>query len=101
MVFRGSLLRRSLTGGDRPKLKKIHPLIVMARQRFFQKAHGLSQSFLQGGISVVVAGWNLRWDLRWHRRDRIPHQSAVAQPTLANHKAGQNRGARPLRKQKR
>src|SRR5579863_104565 len=106
MVSRGSLvrrsvIRRSVTGSNRPKIKKIHPLIVMGGQRFFQEPDGWGQSLLQAGVAVLVTGCILRCDLGWRWRDRIAHQSVVTQPTLSNHEAGQHRSARNLRKQER
>src|SRR5271168_4334510 len=99
MVFRGSLTRRSVTGGNRPKVKKVQPLIVIDRQSFLQKPDCLTQSFLQPGIAVVDLA--VRCDGGCRRRDGIAYESPVAQPALANHKAGQHRCARDLRKQER
>src|SRR5580658_2986708 len=83
------VLRVSVTGGCRPKLKKIQPLIRIGRQRLFQGLDGLAQRALQSGVAII----------RWNRRDRITHESMVPQSTLANHEAGQHRGPRDLRKQ--
>ena len=49
MVLRGSVPR-----GNRPKIKKIHPLIVMGGQRFFQKSDSLAYCRVQAGILVTA-----------------------------------------------
>jgi len=53
MVLRGSIT--SITRGNPPEIKKIHPLIVMVGQGFFQKLYGHEQSLAQPGIPIVNA----------------------------------------------
>ncbi len=44
----------SVPGGNRPVIKKIHPLVVMGRQRFFQKGDSLAHRLVQAGIGVAA-----------------------------------------------
>jgi hypothetical protein len=49
IAFKGSVPR-----GDRPKIKKVHPLVVVGRQRFLQKTDRLAHRLVRSGIEVTA-----------------------------------------------
>ncbi len=58
---------RSVLRDDRPKIKIIHPLVVIGRQRVFQESHSLTHSSIQ--VCLIVTTFHRRRNCR----NRISH----------------------------